>query len=95
MNNKNITEILRKIELNTTNGTVRSECVLWIKRIRDCNLGSAIQVESELQKDIIKKVSIVHNIYEENIKFFGQYYTYPEIKDIILVRKFVELLMNK
>lgn len=95
MNNKNIAEILRKVRTKTTNSMVYSECGIWIGRIENGNIKSEIKKELELQKDAMKCVSIVYDIRKENIIFDGLSYTYPEIKNIIIVRKFVELLMNK
>lgn len=95
MNNKNIVEILKKVGTKTTNRVVCDECLIWIGRIENNRLESEIKKESELQKDAMKGISIVYDIRKENIIFDGLSYTYPIIKDIIIVRKFVELLMNK
>lgn len=95
MNNKNIAEILRKVGTKTTNRVVCDECRIWIGRIENNRLEPEIKRESELQKDAMRRISIVYDVHKENIIFDGLSYTYPEIKDIIIVRKFVELLMNK
>lgn len=95
MNNKNIAGILEKLKSKTTNSVVIGECNIWINRIQDNNLKHEILIESKLQNDIEKDISIVHDFHKRDIEFYGIYYNYLGIKDTILVRKFIELLMNK
>lgn len=95
MRKKNVIGILNKVIENSKDRLIKSECGIWIRRIEDGNIKSEIKKESELQKDATKGISIVYDICKENIIFDGLSYTYPEIKNIIIVRKFVELLMNK
>lgn len=95
MKNKNISDVLNKVRNKTNDSMVTTECSVWISRINDGSAKDYIRSESKMQKEIMEKIPITYNIRSENINFDGLCYTYMEIKTMIIIRRFVEILMNK
>ena len=82
-----------KIYKKTKNLNIKQECLIWKNRLS--NKDSAqyfIKRESEIENFLLKGHSIVSN---EKIWFGNKEYSYLELKEVVLVRKFVENLISK
>lgn len=93
MKNKNIIDILLKIYKKTKNLNIKQECLIWKNRLSNKDgIQYFIKRESEIESLLLKGHSIVSN---EKIWFGNKEYSYLELKEVVLVRKFVENLISK
>lgn len=93
MKNKNIIDILLKIYKKTKSPNIKQECLIWKNRLSNKDSTQYfIKSESEIESFLLKGQSIVSN---EKIRFGNKKYSYLELKEVVLVRKFVENLISK